>query len=239
MHLKTRIASALIALAALAGLGLAAVPAGAATVPCHAIWSFRCSTPVVAQALIPANDLNPAADFALRYEGPNPSDGVAYGDLGINFSNTLGDGTEDFEWDLIGHVPTSGPGSYGFTSFDNQNYGGSAIYEVAYAPNGVDTNLCVTVSSKFRSNGLVLGNCIGRFNQAFAVTQHAPRMQDLTGPTGLYWYAFEAGHASTDAQQHNFLLDPHPGTPDGLAAVGTPVHAAPGVASVSMWSAIP
>src|SRR6266851_426547 len=155
MHLKTRIASALIALAALAGLGLAAVPAGAATVPCHAIWSFRCSTPVVAQALIPANDLNPAADFALRYEGPNPSDGVAYGDLGINFSNTLGDGTEDFEWDLIGHVPTSGPGSYGFTSFDNQNYGGSAIYEVAYAPNGVDTNLCVTVSSKFRSNGLV------------------------------------------------------------------------------------
>ena len=95
------------------------------------------------------------------------------------------------------------------------------------------------ILGKYRSNGLVLGYCVSAAQQVYIVTQRAPLLSPLSGsPIDQYVYVLEASHSSVDAQQHNALLDPHPEADNALAAVGTPVNAGPGVASVNEWSAI-
>ena len=228
-------------LLATAGLGFAAAaPASATpTPPCVTVWAAACSTPVVAQSAVGATDLTPADDYALTYVGPNPVTGQAYGDLAVNFNNDLSDGTQDFAWQKVGEVPAHGKGAYDFTGFDNANYKGDFLFEVRYVPGGVDTGLCLTVTSRVRSNGVELGTCTSNVRQVFIVAQHAPGLATLAGPTGDYWYALHAAPSLTgDAEMHDALLDPHPGTDSALAAVGVPLHVAAGTASLDEWSAI-
>jgi hypothetical protein len=209
---------------------------------CITLWSSQCVTPVVAVAALGSEDLTPADDFAMTYQGPNPIMGQAYGDLGSNFNNDLGNvggehGVQDFAWDQIATVPHVGgsAGAYKFTGFDRHNFGGDPVFELEYVPGGLDTGLCVTVSSRTRSNGVVLGGCQSDIRQAFIVTQHAPF---LSTPPGSYWYAFNAAQAA-NSQHHNALLDPHPDTDDSLLAVGNAPHVGAGLASLALWSSIP
>src|ERR1017187_10311405 len=178
------------------------------TTACKAV-SGNCQTPVVAVSAISLTDLIPSADFAMPYAGPRPSAGVAYGDVRTDFSNSLQDGTEDWTWVPIATVPLIGRGAFRFTGFDNANFGGKSVYELKYTPFGQDTNLCLTISSKYRPNGAVLGNCISAAQQAFIVTQTAPGLAPLAGfPINQYRYAFEVSQALS-IQHHLALLAPH------------------------------
>src|ERR1019366_6029317 len=133
----------------------------------------------IAVSTVSANNLVPSADFALQYTGPNPHFGTPYGAIRTSFTNSLQDGTEDWSWVHIATVPHHGAGAFGFTGFDNTNFGGKPVYELEYTPSGVDTQLCLTISSRYRSNGAVLGNCISAAQQAFIVTQTAPGLESL------------------------------------------------------------
>src|ERR1019366_1717662 len=165
--------------AASAGSASAATTAKpAATGACVAAFP-QCETPVVAVSATSSTDLTPADDFAMRYAGPRPSTGVAYGDVRTDFSNSLQDGTEDWSWVQIATVPHFGRGAFRFTGFDRTNFGGKPVYELRYTPFGQDTNLCLTISSGYRPNGAVLGNCISAAQQAFIVTQTAPGLATL------------------------------------------------------------
>src|ERR1019366_3073109 len=141
-------------------------------------------------------------------------------------------GTEDWSWVHIATVPHHGAGAFGFTGFDNTNFGGKPVYELEYTPSGVDTQLCLTISSRYRSNGAVLGNCISAAQQAFIVTQTAPGLESLVHPpspvaaTGLCQYALDVSQNLTDAQHHLALLAPHAKIRGELVAAGSPVHVA-------------
>ena len=206
------------------------------TLACRAV--FTCNEPVVAQAIPGTDDLVAEADFAMTYTGPDPLTGEAYGTLAINFDNDLGDGTQDFSAVQVATVPPpgGGPGAYNFTGFDRHNFGDDPIYEEEYTPNGFDSNLCVTVSSRFRFDGLVLGTCTSAAQQVFIVTDEAPGLENAPS---VYDYAFEVSHAITDEQQHNALLAPHVLINGSLLAVGTPLHVSAGVASLDEWTSIP
>ena len=214
-----------------------------ATLACDAV--FTCYTPVVAVSAVSALDLTPTADFGMQYAGPSPSTGVAYGVVRTNFSNSLQDGTEDWSWVQIATVPLIGRGAFRFTGFDNTNFGLKPVYELEYTPFGQDTQLCLTISSRYRSNGAVLGNCISAAQQAFIVTQTAPSLESLASPpspvaaTGLCQYALDVSQNLTDAQHHLALLAPHAKIRGELVAAGSPVHVASGAASLNMWASIP
>src|ERR1019366_507825 len=166
--------------AASAGSASAATTAKpASTTACKSV-SGNCQTPVVAVSATSSTDLTPSADFAMRYAGPRPGTGVAYGDVETNFSNSLQDGTEDWSWVQIATVPLIGRGAFRFTGFDNTNFGLKPVYELEYTPFGQDTQLCLTISSRYRPNGAVLGNCISARQQSFIVTQTAPFLAPLT-----------------------------------------------------------
>jgi hypothetical protein len=94
----------------------------------------------------------------------------------------------------------------------------------------------VTVSSRYRSDGVVLGNCVSAAQQVFIITDTAPGLG--TAPSG-YDYAFVVTHSSLDEEQHLALLAPHPDTNDSLLAVGKPIHVSPGAASLDEWTSIP
>ena len=207
------------------------------TTACKAV-SVNCQTPVVAVSAVSGGDLFPGDDFAMRYAGPRPSTGVAYGDVRTDFSNSLQDGTEDWTWVPIATVPLIGRGAFRFTGFDRTNFGGKPVYELEYTPFGQDTQLCLTISSRYRPNGAVLGNCISAAQQAFIVTQTAPGLAPLTGPTGAYQYAFDVSQAAS-LQHHLALLAPHANINGELIAAGNAVVVAPGKASLNMWSSIP
>ena len=208
-----------------------------ATPACKAI-SSNCQTPVVAVSATSSTDLTPADDFAMRYAGPRPSTGVAYGDVRTDFSNSLQDGTEDWTWVPIATVPLIGRGAFRFTGFDRTHFGGKPVYELRYTPFGQDTNLCLTISSRYRSNGAVLGTCISAAQQAFIVTQTAPGLAPLTGATGAYQYAFDVSQAAS-LQHHLALLAPHAYADGELIAAGNAVAVAPGKASLNEWSTTP
>jgi hypothetical protein len=229
--------------AGLAGLALAAAPLAASqasTGQCQAAHSQRCQTPVVAVSATNSTDLTPAADFALQYAGPTPA--AAYGAIRTNTSSSLTGGTEDWTWKQITTVPApgAGRGTFGFTRFDNRNFGGDPVYELKYTPYGQDTGLCLTISSKYRPNGAVLGGCIGAAQQSFIVTQTAPGLEDLTGPTAAYYYAFDVSQNLTVTQQHHLaLLAPHAHHNHELVAAGSPVYVGAGLASLDEWSSTP
>jgi hypothetical protein len=213
----------------------ASVKPHATTPACGAV--FTCNEPVVAQAIPGSDDLVPDDDFAMTYVGPSSLTGEAYGSLAINFDNDLGDGTQDFSAVQVATVPGigGGPGAYSFTGFDRHNYGGDPVFEEEYTPNGYDSQLCVTVSSRYRSNGVVLGNCVSAAQQVFIITTTAPGLN--TAPSG-YDYALVVTHSSTDEEQHLALLAPHPDNNDSLLAVGNPIHVSPGAASLEAWTSI-
>jgi hypothetical protein len=205
--------------------------------------SLNCQTPVVAVSATSSTDLTPSADFAMRYAGPRPSTGVAYGDVRTDFSNSLQDGTEDWTWVPIATVPLIGRGAFRFTGFDRTNFGGKPVYELRYTPFGQDTNLCLTISSRYRPNGAVLGNCISAAQQAFIVTQTAPGLAALAnwgvlGNTSAYQYAFDVSQAAS-LQHHLALLAPHANINGELIAAGNAVAVARGKASLNMWSTTP
>ena len=112
------------------------------------------------------------------------------------------------------------------------------MYELKYTPFGQDTNLCLTISSRYRPNGAVLGNCISAAQQAFIVTQTAPGLAPLTGPTGAYQYVFDVSQAA-NIQHHLALLAPHANINGELVAAGNAVHVAAGKASLNEWASIP
>jgi hypothetical protein len=234
-------------LAGLAGLALAVAPLAAqastsarpsSTPACVAAY-INCATPVVAVSATSSTDLTPSADFALRYAGPVPGTGQAYGDVKIDFSNSLQDGTEDWTWNQIATVPVHGRGAFKFTGFDNTNFKNDPVYELEYTPNGTDTGLCLTISSRYRSNGAVLGTCVSAAQQSFIVTPNAPFLETAPfttpAPAAQYNYVFDVSQNLSDAQHHLALLAPHPGDNGELVAAGTPVHAAAGKASLDEW----
>ena len=234
----TVVAAGALALTGAGAANAASAARPASTTACKAVFG-QCATPVVAQSAVSTLDLTPADDFALRYAGASPAAGVAYGDVEVNFSNSLQDGTEDWSWVQIGTVPHHGAGAFGFTGFDNTNFKGAPVYELEYTPSGVDTHLCLTISSRYRSNGAVLGTCISAAQQSFIVTQTAPLLAPLVGLTGAYQYAFDVSQNLTDAQHHLALLAPHPQSANELVAAGTPVAVASGKASVDEWASTP
>ena len=228
--------------AGLAGIALAAAPLAAqasvhtnATAACHVEFS-QCATPVIAVSSVSANDLTPADDFALSYAGPTPA--VAYGNIETNFQNNAQDGTEDWAWIQDGTVPAAGGGGFKFTSFDRANFAGKPVYELEYAPSGTDSQLCLTISSRTRPDGAVLGGCIRAAQQVFIVTQTAPGLAPLTGPTGAYQYVFDVSQAA-NIQHHLALLAPHANINGELVAAGNAVHVAAGKASLNEWASIP
>jgi hypothetical protein len=231
-------------IAGLAGLALAAAPLAAqasvhtnATTACHAEFS-QCATPVIAVSSVSANNLTPADDFALSYAGPTPA--VAYGNIETNFQNNAQDGTEDWAWIQDGTVPAAGGGGFKFTSFDRANFAGKPVYELEYAPSGTDSQLCLTISSRTRPNGAVLGKCISAAQQSFIVTQTAPGLESLTAAlTAAYQYAFDVSQNLSDVQHHLALLAPHANIAGELIAAGTPVHVAVGAASLNEWGSTP
>ena len=230
--------------AGLAGIALAAAPLAAqasvhtnATAACHVEFS-QCATPVIAVSSVSANDLTPADDFALSYAGPTPA--VAYGNIETNFQNNAQDGTEDWAWIQDGTVPAAGGGGFKFTSFDRANFAGKPVYELEYAPSGTDSQLCLTISSRTRPNGAVLGKCISAAQQSFIVTQTAPGLESLTpGAAAAYQYAFDVSQNLSDVQHHLALLAPHANIAGELIAAGTPVHVAVGAASLNEWGSTP
>jgi hypothetical protein len=233
-------AATVVAAGALALTGAGAAGAATAAHPnstgaCKTV-SLNCQTPVVAVSATSANDLVPSDDFAMQYTGPTPA--VAYGNVETNFSNSQQDGTEDWTWVPIATVPHHGAGAFGFTGFDNTNFHGKPVYELEYTPFGQDTNLCLTISSRYRSNGAVLGTCISAAQQAFIVTQTAPGLAPLAGPTGAYQYAFDVSQAAS-LQHHLALLAPHAYADGELIAAGNAVAVAPGKASLNEWSTTP
>jgi hypothetical protein len=233
--------------AGLAGLALAAAPLAASqasSTACQAAAASGCQTPVVAVATSSANALTPADDFALQYAGP--ASAAAYGAIRTNTtSSTLADGTEDWTWKQITTVPATGRGIFGFTRFDNANFGGAPVYELKYTPLGVDSRLCLTISSKYRSNGAVLGNCVRAAQQSFIVTQTAPGLETLAAPQlpatiNAYYYAFDVSQNRTITQQHHLaLLAPHAHHNHELVAAGSPVYVGAGLASLDEWSTTP
>ena len=238
----TVVAAGALALTGAGAAGAATAAHPNATAACHAVFS-QCATPVIAVSAVSTADLHPAADFALQYTGPTPA--VAYGAIETSFTNNAQDGTEDWSWVGIATVPHHGKGAFGFTGFDNTNFGGAPVYELEYTPSGVDTHLCLTISSRYRSNGAVLGNCISAAQQAFIVTQTAPSLESLASPpspvpaTALYQYAFDVSQNLTDAQHHLALLAPHANISGEYVAAGSPVHVASGAPSLDMWASIP
>src|ERR1039458_7852310 len=215
----TVVAAGALSLSGAGAAGAATAAHPNATAACHAVFS-QCATPVIAVSSVSATDLTPSADFALQYTGASPHTGVAYGAIETSFSNSLQDGTEDWAWVQIGTVPHHGAGAFKFTGFDNTNFKGDPVYELEYAPSGVDTHLCLTISSRYRSNGAVLGTCISAAQQSFIVTQTAPLLAPLVGLTGAYQYAFDVSQNLTDAQHHLALVAPHPQSANELVAAG-------------------
>src|ERR1039457_5815871 len=131
-------ALALVGAASAGSAGAATTSARSnSTTACYAV-SSNWQTPVVAVSATSSTDLTPADDFAMRYAGPRPSTGVAYGDVRTDFSNSLQDGTEDWSWVQIATVPFLGRGAFRFTGFDNTNFGGDPVYELEYTPFGHD-----------------------------------------------------------------------------------------------------
>jgi hypothetical protein len=225
---------------ALTGAGAAGASTAArpdATPACHAVFG-QCATPVIAVSAVSSKDLHPAADFALQYTGPEPA--VAYGDIETSFTNSLQDGTEDWSWIHIATVPHHGKGAFKFTGFDNTNFGGAPVYELEYTPFGQDTQLCLTISSRYRPNGAVLGTCISAAQQSFIVTQNAPGLESLNAgfPINQYQYAFDVSQAAS-IQHHLALLAPHANINGELVAAGNAVHVAAGKASLNEWASIP
>ena len=231
----TVVAAGALALTGAGAAGAATAAHPNATAACKTV-SINCQTPVVAVSATSSSDLNPAADFAMQYTGPQPA--VAYGNVETNFSNSQQDGTEDWTWVPIATVPHHGAGAFGFTGFDNTNFHGKPVYELEYTPFGQDTNLCLTISSRYRSNGAVLGTCISAAQQAFIVTQTAPGLAPLVGATGAYQYAFDVSQAAS-LQHHLALLAPHAYADGELIAAGNAVAVAPGKASLNEWSTTP
>jgi hypothetical protein len=220
-------------LLAAGALSLGATAASASVTPdCTIVFGSFCTTPLVAQAPLAADNQMPADDYALRYTGPDPAAGVGYGNVAIDFNQNTGDGTEDFTAVELGTVPHHGKGLFGFTKFDNAQYAGDPIYEYEYTPFGSDTGLCLTVSNFTRLRGLVLGVCTSNVRQGFVLASHA---FDLNAAPSPYDYVFQAAHSTLDAEQHNFLLDPpHPGN-DNLAATGTPLNGG-GANDLELWT---
>ena len=237
-------------IAGLAGLALAAAPLAAsqaashpnATLACHAAFG-QCATPVIAVSSVSALDLTPADDFALQYTGGGAT-GVAYGTVSTNFSNSVQDGTEDWTWIQDATVPATGKGAFKFTAFDRANFPNAGVWELEYTPNDTDTNLCLTISSRYRPNGAVLGNCISAAQQSFIVTQTAPGLENLAAPpasaapTTAYSYVFDVTQAAS-IQHHLALLAPHGYINGELIAAGNAVHVASGKASLNEWASIP
>jgi hypothetical protein len=243
MYRKVVEAVAVLGTAGLVALGVSAaasahVKPADSTAGCQAVWSPNCATVVVAQSAIGSDDLTPEDDFAATVDAPNPNLPKAYDPIELSFNNNLLDGSQDFAWQQVATVPPPGgsSGAYNFTGFDRHNYGGDPIFEIRYVPNGLDSDLCVTVSSKYRHNGLVLGNCVSAAQQVFIVTADAPFLADA--PSG-YTYVLQVSHSGTDAQEHNAVLAPHPSVNGSLLAAGTPLHAASGAADLDEWASIP
>jgi hypothetical protein len=237
----TVVAAGALALTGAGAAGAATAAHPNATAACHAVFS-QCATPVIAVSSVSANNLTPADDFALSYAGPTPA--VAYGNIETNFQNNAQDGTEDWAWIQDGTVPAAGGGGFKFTSFDRANFAGKPVYELEYAPSGTDSQLCLTISSRTRPNGAVLGKCISAAQQSFIVTQTAPGLESLTAaptaaPTAAYQYAFDVSQNLSDVQHHLALLAPHANIAGELIAAGTPVHVAVGAASLNEWGSTP
>ena len=239
----TVVAAGALALTGAGAAGASAVAHPDASAGCSAVFS-ECQTPVVAVSAVSADDLTPGDDFALRYAGADPVTGVAYGNVETNFSNDLQDGTEDWSWINVGAVPAHGAGAFGFTGFDNTNFANAPVYMLEYTPLGHPTNLCLTISSRTRPDGAVLGGCIRAAQQVFIVTQTAPGLANLSpppataAPTAAYQYAFDVSQAGS-LQRHLALLAPHANINGELIAAGNAVAVASGKASLNMWSSTP
>jgi hypothetical protein len=220
--------------AAVLGLTVAgAIPASAsvhgkpdaATAACQT--DPACVEPVVAISQVSSLDLTPADDAALSvfpagatsiYTRPN---------------NGVDNGTQDWQYVLIGHVPHPGhgPGQYGFTGFDRANYGGDGLYQLEWMPFAQDSGLCLNIGRN--SHLASLQGCGSGKGQAFIVTDVAP---GINAAAGGYQYAISVRQAAT-LQRHDFLTADDSGF--GQVSVQRGISHSVGAASDQMWFAVP
>jgi hypothetical protein len=230
-----RIFTGLAGLASLATVVGLAAPAMASSTPppvkpklstiaCQ-VTSPTCNEPVVAISQTSGTDFVPADDAALSV--------VSLGRVFTRPNNALDNGTQDWTFVRVDRVPFFfGSGSYGFTSFDRNHYGGRFVYQLEWTPFGQDTGRCLNIRSL--SHLAYLANCDGRFGEAFIVTTSVP---GLNPPGAInYVFALSVRQASTLAR-HQLLTANDTGF--GQVTVARAINHSPGVATQQMWSTLP
>jgi len=207
----------------------------APTLACQ-VTDPQCTEPVVAQAANPTQDFTPTADFAMTYAGPLTGIGLAGGPVFIGTNNNRQDGSQDWDFAIVGFVPFPGtdpPFPFGLNATDLQLYAGRPIAQIEYTPFGQFSGLC---ARQPKYGGLVLAGCNNGPREAWIITQHPPFVNPSPSP---YTYALLASHAAT-AQRHFCLTAPS--APFDLSGQLTDLacqHASLGTATDQMWSAIP
>ena len=161
------VAAAFIGGPVLTGLMMAA-PAGAATaVPANSTPSCQsdpqCFEPVVAISQSSGTDFTPADDAALSVLGTQ---------VGTRIRNSLGDGSQDWRYEVVGFVPASGNGGLGFTAFDNSHWAGQPIVQVQVQPFGNDNGECANLTRNTHLG--VVQDCGTGKGQLFILSHTAP-----------------------------------------------------------------
>jgi hypothetical protein len=200
-----RIRSRWLALAAapLLAAFMAAAPAAHASAPipraptlaCQ-ITTPGCVEPVAALAFPSTDNYIPVDDAALTVSGNHTY---------LDPDNEQGDGSQDFTFALIAHVPHPGhgPGAYGFTGFDRFNYGGDGVYLIEWTPFGQDTGWCLQDTGGL-SHYVQLRMCDGGADQAWIIERYGLPLVGFHTP-----YVHALSVLQTLNAQHHLCLTGH------------------------------
>jgi hypothetical protein len=213
-------------------IALTAGPGGAppapvprnATLACQ-ITNPTCNEPVEAQSLVSSLDFTPGADAAMTAIGLT---------LQIDPNNGRDDGTQDFTADLADIVPVSGPGSFGFTAYDDFHYHGSPVFFERWTPGGFDLNLCLQATNSL-THAVVLRPCDGGTDQAWIATRHPVGVNPVLAPA----YTFALSAVQKVNLAHHWCLTGTNGGFPGIVSGQTCKSHSPGVATDQEWSALP
>lgn len=182
-----------------------------------------CNEPVVAVSQ-DGNDFIQSHDAALTVFPDNT--------VGTRIRNGLDNGTQDFTFSFVETVPASGPGSYGFTTFDNNHYAGQPVVQEEWTPFAQDTGQCVNIGHT--SHLASLQPCGTGKGQAFILTTNVPTLNPPGAPG--YRYIVSVRQANNLARHQLLTADD---TGFGRVFVTGGVRHSPGVATNQMWSALP
>jgi hypothetical protein len=179
------LAAALVGAASPAGASTHPVSPKDATLSCQT--DPNCFEPVVAVSQTSGTDFTPPNDAALSVVGSQ---------LWTRTRNSLQDGTQDFGNISVGTVPSSGPGDYGFTAFDNSHYAGDQLVQITSRPFAQDTGNCGNITKTTHLG--VVQPCGTGLGQVFILAPTAP---GLTSPPSGYHFMISVRHAN-NLQRH-------------------------------------